>query len=118
MENKGKRTGWTKTELENEILSRMGALDTSNEEYGNNDILKDLKEIYKKGTRVSKKQGDVNMKDIDEEIVDVFRNRGWDILSIKCVDLKTSDGRLEWRIVVKPKGAKKGWRWGKGVKKI
>ena len=49
MRIKGKRTGWTKTELENEILSRMDALDTSDEEHSNKDLLNDLKKIYKGG---------------------------------------------------------------------
>ena len=48
MKAKGKRTGWTKTEIENEILSRMNALDTLYEEYSNLQLLKDLKESYKR----------------------------------------------------------------------
>ena len=46
MKTLGKRTRWTKTELKNEILSRMDALETSNEENSNIDLLKDLIELY------------------------------------------------------------------------
>jgi len=49
IKTRGKKTRYTKTELKNEILSRMDALETSNEENSNIDLLKDLIELHKGG---------------------------------------------------------------------
>lgn len=44
---KGKKTGLNKNELKMEILNRMNALNISNEEYSNTELLKDYEELIK-----------------------------------------------------------------------
>ena len=42
---KGKITDWTKSELRREIKHRMDALDVSEEEYSNEELLQDFEEV-------------------------------------------------------------------------
>ncbi len=42
----GRRTHYTKKELLGEILNRMNALDTTDEEYSNPELLADLVELF------------------------------------------------------------------------
>lgn len=42
---KGKITNWTKKQLLGEIFSRMNALDTTDEEFSNPELLKDFVEL-------------------------------------------------------------------------
>ena len=52
MENKGKLTNWKIKELAEEILNRMNALDTTDEEFSNPELLKDFIDLSNKKGKV------------------------------------------------------------------
>lgn len=52
---KNKTSGLTKTELRGEILSRMNALDTSGEEYSNQELLKEFEGLHKRDRKAKGK---------------------------------------------------------------
>ena len=54
---KGKRTHYTKKELAGEILERMSALDTTDEEYSNTDLMSDFIELFKE--KLNKRNAEV-----------------------------------------------------------
>ena len=55
---KGRITNWSKTMLKREILHRMNALDTSSEEYSNNDLLNDYENLTKHNSQTIQSAND------------------------------------------------------------
>ena len=75
---KGRITNWSKTMLKREILHRMNALDTSSEEYSNNDLLNDYENLTKHNSRKIQSattESQKRVKKINKDFHNTF-NRG------------------------------------------